>query len=90
MFVVPGPTARRDEREEQWHAHTPGHVGPQTATAPESGNSRTPNASTALTAPARAEIATITTLIPSTGRLSVATPKEILACAPPCAKGPMV
>lgn len=72
MFVVPGQPARRHEREEHGR-YRPDRVGPHTAAAPESGNSRTPNAQRHNPPRQGRRLPTITTLIPSTGRFSVAT-----------------
>lgn len=92
MFVVPRQASRLRERtQDQEQAQAPAYISPalHTVPVPESGNFRAPDTGWH-TAPARADIATVTTLIPFTGRLSVATPKEILACLLPCAKDPNV
>lgn len=84
MFVVPGQAARQNEREE--------YGRPRSRSSVNGGGVRErelPDAerSTACPPLQGRRLPTITTLIPSTGRVSVATPKGIVACILPCAKG---
>ncbi|MGN9819729.1 hypothetical protein ACTMUQ_30875 [Streptomyces sp. SD11] len=88
MFVVPRQAGRLRERtQNQEQAQAPAYISPalHAVPMPESDNFRASNTGRH-TAPARADIATVTTLIPSTGRLSVATRRRSLHASYPAQK----